>query len=315
MLRNFFTPLSEHGILGMNLRNIEYIARCNPRSVYPLVDDKLATKQLALSHSVAVPELYFVIERYHQVSELDDLLGDREDFALKPSAGSGGDGIIIITGRYRGRYRKASGALVSQAEMEDHITRILGGVYSLGGYPDKAIFEYRVRFATIFDQVSYLGVPDIRIIVFFGIPVMAMVRLPTRMSDGKANLHKGAVGAGIDIGRGRTLCGVWKNQVVDEHPDTGHPVSDIVIPEWDNLLSIASSCYDFTRLGYLGVDIVLDQDRGPLLLEMNARPGLSIQIANRAGLVHRLKLAEQEAGNLKTTSEKIAFAKSNFASK
>lgn len=312
MLRNFFEPLHKLGVLGMNRRNIEYIARCNPRAVYPLVDDKLATKQLAIAHNVAVPELFAVIERYHQVRELETILNGRDDFALKPSAGSGGDGIVIITGSNRGRYRKASGVLMTQAEMEDHITRILGGVYSLGGQPDKAILEYRVKFAPVFDQISYLGVPDIRIIVFMGIPVMAMVRLPTRMSDGKANLHKGAVGAGIDMATGSTLKGVWKNQIIDEHPDTGHLVRGIVIPGWNNLLNIASSCYEFTKLGYLGVDIVLDQDLGPLLLEMNARPGLSIQIANREGLLHRLQRAEVGISECESMADRVAFARKEF---
>ena len=42
-------------------------------------------------------------------------------------------------------------------------------------------------------------------------------------------------------------------------------------------------------LGYIGVDIVMDVERGPMLLEANARPGLAIQIANGRGLVPRLE--------------------------
>jgi len=48
-------------------------------------------------------------------------------------------------------------------------------------------------------------------------------------------------------------------------------------------------------MGYLGVDIVLDAQAGPLMLELNARPGLNIQIANQEGLLHRLRLIEQHA--------------------
>jgi hypothetical protein len=39
--------------------------------------------------------------------------------------------------------------------------------------------------------------------------------------------------------------------------------------------------------------VVLDAHYGPLMLELNARPGISIQIANRAGLRHRLETAER----------------------
>jgi glutathione synthase/RimK-type ligase-like ATP-grasp enzyme len=48
-----------------------------------------------------------------------------------------------------------------------------------------------------------------------------------------------------------------------------------------------------TGLGYLGVDMVIDRERGPLLLELNARPGLQIQVANQAGLRSRLALIDQ----------------------
>jgi len=68
-----------------------------------------------------------------------------------------------------------------------------------------------------------------------------------------------------------------------------------------------------TGLGYQGVDLVLDKNKGPLILELNARPGLNIQVANRAGLLTRLQLVEQHAPRLKTVEDRIAFAKEHFA--
>jgi alpha-L-glutamate ligase-like protein len=103
-------------------------------------------------------------------------------------------------------------------------------VFSPGGHPDQALIEYRVRFDPVFETISYQGVPDVRIVVFQGIRVMSMVRPPTRMSDGKANLHQGDMGAGIDLASGRTLTAVWRNDIVDEHPDTGYPVTGVEIP-------------------------------------------------------------------------------------
>ncbi len=58
------------------------------------------------------------------------------------------------------------------------------------------------------------------------------------------------------------------------------------------LLALSSRCYELTGLVYQGVDIVLDKDKGPMILELNARPGLNIQLANQSGLLHRLKLIE-----------------------
>ncbi len=305
--------LRSTGVLGINERNASYTLAWNKRHLYPLVDDKLRTKRLAQDAGIPVPELYGVVAVEHQVAELPEFLQGFQDFVVKPASGSGGDGIIVITGKAKGLYRRASGLLMDQQELKHHVSNILSGMYSLGGHPDKALIEYRVRFDPVFAAISYQGVPDVRIIVFCGVPVMSMVRLPTRMSDGKANLHQGAIGAGIDIATGRTLTAVWRNDIVDEHPDTGNPVTGVQIPGWDRLLRMAAGCYDLTGLGYVGVDLVLDETKGPLVLELNARPGLNIQIANRTGLLPRLRLVERNRKTLDDVARRIEFAVRHFA--
>lgn len=305
--------LNKAGVLGINGRNARYVLRYNQRNLYPLVDDKSLTKQLAIKAGIAVPELYHTIEIERQIKELHEVLQTHSEFVIKPAQGSGGDGIVVVTGRRKGLYRKASGVLVSEAELSHHVSNILSGLYSLGGHTDKALIEYLVKFDPVFEQITYLGVPDIRIIIFLGVPIMAMVRLPTQMSDGKANLHQGAIGAGIDISTGKTLTAVWKNNIVSEHPDTGADVTDVQVPYWDQMLQIAGRCYDLTGLGYQGVDIVLDKDKGPLMLELNARPGLNIQIANRCGLLPRLQLVEKHHQELLDIDARISFAKQHFS--
>jgi alpha-L-glutamate ligase-like protein len=307
--------LAELGVLGINRRNADYTLKYNPRQLYPLVDDKLRTKEIALIGNLAVPELYGVVETEYQVRHLDSLLKSYPDFAIKPSRGSGGEGILVVSGRTKASYRKIDGMLVSFEEIAYHLFNIISGMYSLGGQPDKALIEYRVRFDPVFEAISYLGVPDIRVIVFLGVPVMSMVRLPTRMSGGKANLHQGAIGSGINIADGTTLTAVWRNNIIAEHPDTGNPVTGVHIPHWDTLLHIAARCHELTGLGYIGVDLVLDQDKGPLILELNARPGLSIQIANRAGLLPRLKRVEQCRNELASLDDCVEFSKHYFGDK
>jgi alpha-L-glutamate ligase-like protein len=305
--------LKKRGILAINRRNADYTLVFNPRRLYPLVDDKLLTKRLAQANGIAVPELYGVVEVEGQVHQLPEVLAHYSDFVVKPTQGSGGQGILVISERVNGKFRKQDGLLLSIEELNHHVFNVLSGLYSLGGQPDKAMIEYRVMFDPVFESISYQGVPDVRIVVFFGVPVMSMVRLPTRMSDGKANLHQGAIGAGVDISIGRTLSGVMGNEIVTEHPDTGNSIAGVQIPYWDDLLNLAARCHDLTGLGYLGVDVVLDKNKGPLLLELNARPGLNIQIANMAGLLPRLNLAEQEKENLKSVEDRISFAKEHFA--
>jgi alpha-L-glutamate ligase-like protein len=241
------------------------------------------------------------------------MLAPYNDFVIKPAQGSGGDGIVVITGRSKQNYRKVSGALLSPGELQHHISNILSGLFSLGGRTDKALIEYRVKFDATFQEITYQGVPDVRIIVLLGVPVMAMVRMPTRMSDGKANLHQGAIGAGIDIATGRTLRAVWRNEVIGEHPDNGNPVTGVQVPHWERLLEIAARSYELTGLGYQGVDLVLDAELGPLLLELNARPGLNIQIANQCGLLARLRQVEAWGKPPRAYPERIAFAREHFA--
>ena len=289
-----WTRLHERGIIGMNRRNAEYIMPYNQRRFYPLVDNKLLTKARAIERGIPVPQLYCSIELEHQAAHLKEVLDQHQDFVIKPASGSGGNGIMVIAGTTPGgHYRKANDALLSLEDIKHHVSNILSGMYSLGGEVDSALVEYRVKFDPCFEQVSYKGVPDIRIIVFRGIPVFAMVRLPTRQSDGRANLHQGAVGAGIDLVTGTTIRGVLASRQVDIHPDTGTPISNLQIPYWQQILHLAASCYDLAPLGYLGVDIVLDRELGPMMLELNARPGLAIQIANDQGLLPILQYAEQ----------------------
>jgi alpha-L-glutamate ligase-like protein len=232
---------------------------------------------------------------------------------VKPARGSQGDGIIVVTGRARNSYRTADGQLLDEDDMRFHVSNILSGVYSLGGQTDKALIEYRVNFDPVFEAITYRGVPDVRIIVYRGVPVMAMVRLPTRASGGKANLHQGAIGTGVDMASGTTLTAVWRTEIVSEHPDTGNLVSGVRIPHWDTLIELAARSFELTGLGYQGIDIVLDRDKGPLILELNARPGLAIQIANQAGLQPRLELVERELPALRTVGERTAFARERFA--
>lgn len=303
------------GLIGIGQRNADYVLLHNQRKFYPRVDDKLITKKLALAAGLPVPDLYAVVREEHEIADLHQRLECREQFVVKPAHGSGGDGILVITGRRGSSYRRANGDLMARGEFAHHLSNGLSGLFSLGGQPDHLLVEYCVQFDPIFDQVSFRGVPDIRIIVFLGYPVMAMIRLPTRMSDGKANLHQGAIGVGIDLPSGLTRRGVWGTELIREHPDTEHSIVGLQIPHWQNLLKMAASCYELSGLGYVGVDFVLDRTRGPLILELNARPGLAIQMANGNGLLHRLKQVEQlqAAGSLADDPEARAqFAREHF---
>jgi alpha-L-glutamate ligase-like protein len=307
--------MRELGILGMNQRNHAYISRYNPRALFPVVDDKLKTKRLALENNVQTPKLLGVIENQHDVQNFEALVEGASGFCIKPAKGSGGKGIFVVKDRSEKGYVRSNGELVSAQQLKRQISNILSGLFSLGGALDVAMIEDLIQPAAEFDRFSFEGVPDIRVIVFRGIPIMAMMRLASSASNGKANLHQGAIGVGLDIATGKAVYAVQKEKLVAQHPDTGAALSELSVPHWDELLELACSCYEMCGLGYLGVDLVMDERSGPSLLELNARPGLSIQIANGGGLLPRLDSVEQiKHPDRMRIPEKIAFAKFRFAS-
>jgi alpha-L-glutamate ligase-like protein len=272
----------------MNRRNAVYILPHNPRRHYARLDDKLRTKQICETHGIAVPQTYAVIARQGDVRRIAELVGTREEFVVKPAQGSEGRGILVISQRRGDHWITASGQEISRADMHYHVSAVLAGLYSLGGRPDRVLIEERIARPAALAGVTVGGTPDVRVIVYRNVPAMAMIRLPTQASRGRANLHQGAVAAGIDLATGRTLGGVHQSRVIDHHPDTGERISGLTIPHWSSLLRSAIRLARCLEMGYLGVDFVLADGEGPIVLEANARPGLAIQLANRCGLVHRL---------------------------
>ena len=306
--------LRKAGIVGMNGRNVVMIARHNPRRLYPLVDDKLKTKEILEKAAISAPRLLGVVKTQGNVRELGEFLARHDAFVMKPAKGSGGKGILVITAKDGPDFIKPSGEPIGLRAVERHASNTLSGLYSLGGNNDVAMIEEIVDFADAFDGFTYQGVPDIRVIVYKGYPIMAMTRLSTSDSDGKANLHQGAVGVGIDIATGKALKAVQFGQPLTHHPDTDKDLSTFEVPDWPAFTELASRCADITHLGYLGADIVLDRNKGPMILELNARPGLAIQVANGQGLWPRVQLIDEEAARGdRTAAERTAFSMQAFA--
>jgi hypothetical protein len=104
---------------------------------------------------------------------------------------------------------------------------------------------------------------------------------------------------------------------VTRHPDLDTDLLGLYIPGWDQLLEMATKGYEMTGLGYLGADLIVDEARGPVIIELNARPGLAIQLANATGLRHRLEKIQQQALAHPGVnwSDRIKFSIAAFGSK
>ncbi len=281
--------LREQGILGMNRRNACYILDHNPREKFPLVDDKLHMRDLCERIGVPTPRIHAALASYGMLKHLPDLLNGLEEFVLKPNHGSAGRGVLVIRHRQGKHFTRHNGERLTLDELRQHCSDTLSGMYSLGGHPDELLVQQLIHLHPAFEPISWQGIPDIRVILYKNQPAMAMLRLPTKMSGGRANLHQGGIGTGIDLQSGRTHHAVLCNRVVAQHPDTGISVIGRQVPRWPEILDMSRRVAEAVGLGYIGVDIIVDAKEGPMLLEANARPGLAIQIANGAGLLGRLE--------------------------
>lgn len=278
---------NDHGVLGMNARNLLYIRPFNKKKAIRLADDKLKTKHFLSARGIPVPRLYAAIANQQELERFrfDSL---PKSFVIKPNLGYGGEGIIPIGDTSSEGFLKLSGELFTLDECREHINDILEGRFSISELADTAFFEQLIISDPRLADFCYKGLPDIRIVVHNLIPVMAMLRLPTQESDGKANLHQGAVGVGIDIAKGIATNVLYKGKIIDEVPGLGS-IRGFNIPYWDEILLIASRIQLATNLGYCAVDLSIDRHAGPVLLEINARAGLSLQVANMAPLRRRLE--------------------------
>src|SRR4051812_22642901 len=213
--------LRRRGVLGINARNAGAILRHNPRALFPLVDDKLHFLELCQRIGVPTPALLAVFDRHGDLRHLGETLDAAPDCVIKPARGSSGRGIVLLTGPAAGGWRRHNGSVATLEELRRYVSDVLSGLYSLGGRPGRAIVQRRLRTHPALERISYRGTPDVRVLVYRGEVALGMLRLPTLESGGRANLHQGGVGVGVDVGSGRTTRAVWRGRVVDRHPDTG----------------------------------------------------------------------------------------------
>ncbi len=272
-------------VLGMNARNARVEAE-NPLRATQLVNSKHDTKAALEEAGVPVAPTLVRIRDRRELSRLDwDALP--EAFALKPNYGRGGAGILLA--KDGDGWSTLSGRPLSKEVIKDQIRSILEGEYSLESVErDSALLEPLIVPHPVLARLVPSGLPDIRVICHHGEPLLAMMRLPTEETEGRANLHQGAVGAAVDLGSGRVARAMLKRERIEEHPDTGEGLLGVEVPEWGAVVEAAGRCAEATGLGYLGADVVVDEERGPLVLEVNARPGLEIQNVAGVGLADLL---------------------------
>lgn len=280
-------------VLTMNQRNLEYIYADNKREHYPIADDKMLTKKYLMDANVSCPDVYFVYRYFYDLRNLEEDLKRYDEFVIKPAKGSGGGGIVVIVRRDDKYWYSAGGKPYDLEDLRRHICDIIFGIYSFG-LNDEAIIERRIVQHDAINEITQQGLADVRLILHNSNPILAMMRLPTGASDGRANLHQGAIGVGIDIESGVTQHATLKGESIQVHPDSGVRLLQRKIPYWEEVISSGISISKVTPLKYLGVDVAIAVE-GPMVLEINVRPGIEIQNVNATGM---RKILQQRSMNI-----------------
>ncbi len=287
MLFSIFRQIAAASVLGMNRRNLELVMPRNERRHFPIANDKLLTKTVLEAAGIPVSPTLATFRSFMDVRSLAHTLRDFDQFVVKPARGSGGNGILVIAGRDADAFRTAGGRRISASTLERHVGDIVFGVFA-HDHDDIAIVEPRLTPHPFFADLYPEGLSDIRFILADDTFALAMLRIPTRASEGRANLHQGAIGIGIDGDTGRTVRAWQHHREIARHSETGEMLIGRTVPHFDTLLRIARATSRALPLKFLGVDIVVDAHLGPLVLEVNVRPGIEIQNVTGVSLRDRL---------------------------
>ena len=310
-VRRYFlsdTPIQgdfANDVLTMTVRNREYVGKYNPPGLMAQLT-KDAVKALLLPLGVPMAATYMVLNERADLSKFKEWLKQHDVFALKPSSSHGGEGILLVNRKKGDLYHTSFGSMTA-SQIETHAFSILEGQFHAGQKDTAVVEELLVQHEMLHDIVP-LGLADFRVICFLGYPVMAMIRIPTEASHGKANIHMGAVAAGIRISTGIVIHSVWAGLPSPEHPDTGATLLGQHIPFWEEILQVAAEAQTLTGIGYAGVDVSLDSKKGPVVMEVNRRPGLEVQNANAAGLLRRLRMIEKMPRHELPVEERVKIA-------
>lgn len=318
-------------ILWINARNLHYIGKHNPVKSVRLADNKITTKLFLTERWIPLPETYAVIQNRSELAHFDFSSLPHVCFIIKPARWSRGRGIFRVkklkdhvvdhslfktsltpANRWSSLFwRKevqhevkdqhrfeVQGHIISESLLKTYCLDILDGKESLQGKPDHILIEEMLVPWDGFEAFCEHGLADIRVIVYNFVPVAAMLRVPTEASAGKANLDRGWVWLGVEVGSWKVQSMYLKGKVYKESfPESYVQFLWKKLSYREDILQRSTQIQYYVNLWYLALDRVITET-WPKLLEINARAGLKIQLALDLPLRHRL----EKIGDLKIDS-------------
>ena len=295
----------KNSILGLNYRNLK-LQVFNKKDAVNFANNKLKTKHFFSVRGIPVPKLMGIFKDREDVNKFD-FANLNKDFVIKPNQGSEGKGIIPFKERKGDKFITVSNKEYTINELKNHIINITQGIYN-NGYKDIAFFEQRIKNSPELNKITYKGLPDVRVFCYNQIPIMAMLRVPTKESEGRANLAENAMAIGINLSNGEPNYYYYKGKISKKDPINKNPIKKI--PNFIRVLQVAVKCAQLSKLKLVGCDIAFNEKNEPCLIEINARPGLKIQLANKDSLKERInKIKDLKP---KSINESIEIAMSIF---
>jgi len=295
----------KNSILGLNYRNLK-LQVYNQKEAINFANNKLKTKHFFSVRGIPVPKLMGIFKNREDVNKFD-FANLNKDFVIKPNQGAEGKGIIPFKERKGDKFITISNKELTTNELKNHIINITQGIYN-NGNKDTAFFEQRIKNSPELEEITYKGLPDVRVICFNQIPVMAMLRVPTKESDGRANLAENAMAIGINLSNGEPSYYYYNGKITKKDPLNKNSIKRV--PNFIRVLQIAVKCSQLSKLKLAGCDVAFNEKNEPCLIEINARPGLKIQLANKDSLKERInKIKDLKP---KSINESIEIAMSIF---
>ena len=108
-------------------------------------------------------------------------------------------------------------------------------------------------------------------------------------------MHQGCVGVAIYLSDGSTFSAQIAREDVTHHPDTDVALLGVSIPFWEERFALCEKTAKVIPMDYLGIDIALSE-KGPVILEVNARPGIEIQNISNEGMIDVLSEIDRRVG-------------------
>jgi Sugar-transfer associated ATP-grasp len=208
---------------------------------------------------------------------LDDLLERRRALVVKSRFGSGGSGFAVLR-------REAGTTYVNGRAVADPAEALQGGPLIISDF-----VEQHEQLAALYPNTTN----TMRVTTFRDpdsdepFVALATQRIGTKRSEPVDNFAAGGLSAGVDIHTGVVRRALHRQRRVgakdsremgwvDEHPDTGLPITGLQVPHWDAVVAgVRRAAAALPGSRYVGWDLVITAE-GFSILEGNNRADVTV---------------------------------------